>query len=263
MKKDGHIHTPFCPHGTNDSLVGYVERAIELGYEEITFAEHAPLPGGFTDPTPNKDSAMKLEEMEAYLQEIAKLKANYRQQLKINTGLEIDFIEGYEEEIESFLSQYGPYLDDAILSVHFLKYKGKYDCLDYSPKTFAEMIERYGSIGDVYRLYYKTLLQSIESELGPFKPKRVGHITLVKKFQKKFPIAEDFSNEIETLLKAIKRKGYELDYNGAGYYKPLCGESYPPISVAKEALKIGIPIIYGSDAHQINELGQGRNKMFI
>jgi len=263
MKKDGHIHTPFCPHGTRDSLDSYVERAIQLGYEEITFTEHAPLPVGFIDPTPKKDSAIKLEMIEEYIEEIEKVKAKYRHQLKINTGLEIDYIEGYEHEIEYFLKQYGSYLNDAILSVHFLKYGDQYDCLDYSPENFANMIKKYGSLGKVYRVYFQTLLLSIENDLGPYKPQRIGHITLVKKFQKKFPITEDFSKEIFAILFAIKKKGYELDYNGAGYNKPLCGESYPPLWVAEEALKMGIPLIYGSDAHQIKDLKQGREQMLI
>ena len=26
--RDGHIHSPYCPHGTNDSLDAYVEKAL-------------------------------------------------------------------------------------------------------------------------------------------------------------------------------------------------------------------------------------------
>lgn len=36
MKKDGHIHTEFCPHGTDDAIEKYIEKAIKLGYDEIT-----------------------------------------------------------------------------------------------------------------------------------------------------------------------------------------------------------------------------------
>lgn len=263
MKKDGHIHTSFCPHGTNDSLEKYVERAISLGYQEISFTEHAPLPEGFTDPTPEQDSAMNLEALENYLEEIEKIKLLYRNELIINVGLEVDFIEGYEREIERFLNQYGPYLDDAILSVHFLKYEGLYDCVDYSPDSFAQMIKKYGSIEEIYRVYFQTVLQSVQCDLGAYKPKRIGHITLVKKFQRKFPVSSDFSKEISAILAAIRLKEYELDYNGAGLQKPLCREPYPSNDIAKEALKRGISLVYGSDAHQIKELGQGREQMLF
>ena len=43
----------------------------------------------------------------------------YDGQISILTGLETDFITGYEEETAAFLNTYGPSLDDGILSVHF------------------------------------------------------------------------------------------------------------------------------------------------
>lgn len=263
MEKDGHIHTPFCPHGTKDPLEGYVEKAISLGFKEITFTEHAPLPEGFIDPTPAQDSAMRMEVLESYFQEITRIKSIYSGNIKINTGLEVDFIEGYEGKIRSFLNKFGPLLDDSILSVHFLQYRNEYDCLDYSPEAFGQMIEKYGSIEAIYETYFHTLLKSIESDLGSYKPKRIGHITLVKKFQKKYPAQRNFAERIQEVLTALSNKGYELDYNSAGLSKPLCREPYPPDWVVKEAVKKGIPLVYGSDSHQIKELGRGMNVMLF
>ncbi len=34
--KDGHIHSHYCPHGTNDSFEMYIENAIKNGYDEIS-----------------------------------------------------------------------------------------------------------------------------------------------------------------------------------------------------------------------------------
>ncbi|MDQ0272117.1 histidinol-phosphatase HisJ [Cytobacillus purgationiresistens] len=261
MKKDGHIHTPYCPHGSKDSLAAYVKKAVSLGFHEITFTEHAPLPTSFSDPSPTSDSAMPFSQLDKYFSEIEELKLKHQAHIKINCGLEVDFIEGYEEETKSFLNHFGPQLDEAILSVHFLKHHNTYDCLDYSPDVFGEMIERYGSIDQVYRGYFSTLLLAIESDLGIYKPKRMGHITLVKKFQKKYPPVREYHEEMDAILTAIKRKGYSLDYNGAGTIKPLCRESYPPSSIAKQAVSHGIPLVYGSDAHQVKALGQGWNEI--
>lgn len=261
--KDGHIHTPFCPHGSNDRLEEYVERAISLGFTELSFTEHAPLPDGFEDPAPLKDSAMKWEHLEDYFQEIEQIKEKYQRKIKINCGLEVDYIEGFEEETKHFLNKYGNKLDDAVLSVHFLLFDNQYDCLDYSPDVFGEMAGRYGSVENVYEIYYNTLLKSIESDLGPFKPKRIGHITLVHKFQLKYPPLHRFEDKILEVLHSIKGKGYELDYNGAGVNKPLCRETYPPEWVVKKAKSLGIPFVYGSDAHQAKELGQGLKEMPI
>jgi histidinol-phosphatase (PHP family) len=261
LRKDGHIHSPYCPHGTKDSFQDYVERAITLGFEEISFTEHAPLPPGFSDPTPAKDSGMDKALLDDYFKDIEKMKNLYRSRIKINCGLEIDFIEGFEEETINLLQEFGPRLDDAILSVHFLKHENGYDCMDYSPEVFGKMVNIFGSIESLYQKYYETLLKSIKADLGSYKPKRIGHITLVHKFKKKFPVIGTFEDEIDELLAAMKEKGCELDYNGAGTVKPLCGEPYPPNWIIKKAVTIGIPLIYGSDAHQKKELGQGREQM--
>lgn len=263
MLKDGHIHTHYCPHGTNDLLEEYVERAILLGFSEISFTEHAPLPKGFCDPTPQQDSAISIDMLANYLEEIERVKEKYKYKIVINTGLEVDFIEGYESEIKSFLDTYGKKLNDSILSVHFLKNEQRYDCLDYSPEVFENMIVQYGSVENVYKKYFSTLLQSIHADLGSYKPKRIGHITLVHKFQKRFPVGQIFKNELTRIIHAIKEKGYELDYNGAGTAKPLCREPYPPLWVAEEAMKLDIPLVYGSDAHQVKDLNQGIEEMLI
>jgi histidinol-phosphatase (PHP family) len=263
IKKDGHIHSPFCPHGTKDKMVNYIEEAINLGFDEISFTEHAPLPNGFVDTTPTKDSAMGMVDLENYLVEVNKLKIEYKDKIKINVGLEIDYIEGFEEETKCFLNEYGPKLDDAILSVHFLKNGSRYDCVDYSPDLFNQMISDYGSIDQIYKKYFETLKLSIQANLGNYKPKRIGHMTLIKKFHKKFPSNQSFEKEIYDLLTLLKEKEYELDYNGAGTAKPLCREPYPPEWVIKLAKKLQIPLVYGSDAHQVKELNQGRDSILI
>ena len=45
-KRDGHVHSHYCPHGSNDSFEEYLTKAIELGIEEITFTEHMTMPEG-------------------------------------------------------------------------------------------------------------------------------------------------------------------------------------------------------------------------
>lgn len=262
--RDGHVHTSFCPHGTKDTIEEYIEKALQLGYTEITFAEHAPLPEGFIDPTPLKDSAMKLGDLEDYFNMIEKAKQEYNGRIKIHTGLEVDFIEGYEEQTAAFLNEYGRHLNDAILSVHFLKnMDGGYDCLDYSPETFMAMVDHYGSVENVHRRYYQTVLNSIQTDVGLYKPKRIGHITLANKFRVRFPTENPFRDEITQILKKVSEHGYELDYNGAGTAKPLCREPYPPDWVIRQAITLGIPLVFGSDAHQAKELGQGLGRMLL
>lgn len=259
---DGHIHSPYCPHGSSDSFSQYIERGIELGYTEMTFTEHAPLPASFQDPTPKKDSGMNEDKLQAYIHDLQQLKEKYKNKITIHIGLEVDYIEGHEQETTQFLNKWGKYLDDAILSVHFLKCpSGRYICLDYSPQAFQQLVEEFSSLKAVYEKYYETLQMSIESNLGNDKPKRIGHITLVKKFQQQFPIDFDDSPLIEQTLRLIKKENLSLDVNGAGLIKPLCQQFYPPLNWVKRAKEMEIDLVYGSDAHKAKDLGVGLNEL--
>jgi histidinol-phosphatase (PHP family) len=255
--KDGHVHTPYCPHGTDEPVSAYIEKAIALGYEEITFTEHAPLPKGFIDPAPTRDSSIQMDQLFTYIEEIRRCKEKYKAKIAINIGLEVDYIDGWEQETTEFLNEIGPYLDDSILSVHFLKNQNDWYCLDYSETEFGHMIEQYQSVDQLYKAYYHTLQKSIISDLGTFKPKRVGHISLITKFQKKYPSNVPLESYLLPILSLIKERGYELDLNTAGLFKPLCGETYPPIPFIQAAIKMGIPLCYGSDAHHPEDLGRG------
>lgn len=257
MYYDGHVHTPFCPHGSSDTLEMYIERAISLGIKGITFTEHAPLPKNFIDPAPTKDSAMFYEDLGAYFDQVNKLKNYYKKEITINTGLEIDYIDGFEQETSQFLREVWPELDDAILSVHFLEIEGNYYCMDYDENVFKDMVERSGGLSAVYSHYFQTVNQSILHSFGKFQPNRIGHITLAKKFQTYFPADFSYEDQIYEILKNMSERNMSLDYNGAGAVKPYCLEPYPPDWVIKEAQKRKIPLVYGSDAHSAKGLGQG------
>ena len=70
--KDGHIHSPYCPHGSSDRFEQYIKKAIEVGVREMTFTEHLPFPENFKDPSPENDSAMIEENLLGYFNELTK-----------------------------------------------------------------------------------------------------------------------------------------------------------------------------------------------
>lgn len=261
MRKDGHIHTPYCPHGTLDSFHLYIEKAIQNGFQEMTFTEHAPLPKNFIDPTPEQDSGMDFTRLESYLSDIHDLKKQYEKDIIISTGLEVDFISGFEEETTSFLNTYGKYLDDSILSVHFLRFDNKYTCIDFSKASYLEFAQQVGNPMSMYKLYYKTLMDSITSDIGNFKPKRIGHITLIHKFQHALTEKVDDHDAIVSVLKEMKNQHLQLDVNSAGLAKTYCLESYPPPTYIMLAKELGIELVFGSDAHQVKDLHQFYNEV--
>lgn len=103
-----------------------------------------------------------------------------------------------------------------------------YLCLDYDEHTFKELISACGSIEAVYEQYYRSIYSSIVASLGVYKPKRVGHITLVQKFIKLFPysMSEHIRGLVSLCLNAIEENGMELDFNTSGLRKTYAGGIY-------------------------------------
>lgn len=259
--RDGHIHSPYCPHGTEDSFELYIGKAIEIGLKEISFTEHMPLPGDFLEPGRHKKCFPDPDLMEEYFRELKLLKEKYKSVIKINAGFEVDFVEGYEEKMKEMLNRFGNMIDDSILSVHMIRLDDGYYCIDARPDEFGMVAEKLGGVEKVYDEYYKTVLKSIRADLGPFKPRRIGHPTLVRIFQKAFPLEYANNELLEEIVREIKKNNYEVDFNTAGMRKPYCGEAYPTGLFADLVKKYGVKVVYGSDSHTASDVGRDFNIM--
>lgn len=253
--QDGHIHTPFCPHGTKDPFERYIHQAIAKGFKSITFTEHAPLPEAFVDPTPDKDSAMRSELLPEYFDTLRHLKEQFRDEIEIRIGLEIDYIPGLEEETLALVKPYAPMIDEAILSQHFLLLDGMYWMVDYSADTFRELVERTGSFEQVLKTYYTSLENGLSHAWEKLHVARIGHIDLPIKYQKLYEWErKNVEREENQLLETIAKRGFGLDVNTAGLRKPDCGQCYGAAVVSK-ASKLSIPLTLGSDAHVADDVG--------
>lgn len=258
--RDGHIHSPYCPHGTKDSLEMYVENAIKEGLEEMTFTEHMPFPAYFMDDTEFLDECAPSKEIiENYFEHVDKIKEKYKGKIKINTGLEVDFIEGYEEKTKEMLNIYGPKLEDGLLSVHFIKIGDEYTAID-GKEGFERALEVLGTVEKVYDKYYQTLLKAIKADLGEFKPKRIGHPNLIRIFNKLYPLEYKNVELLEEIVKEMKKRNYEVDVNTAGLRKPHCGEIYVSDTFKGLVEKYDVKKVYGSDSHTAGDIGRDFDK---
>ncbi|MGL4346017.1 MAG: histidinol-phosphatase HisJ [Cellulosilyticaceae bacterium] len=254
--RDGHIHTPFCPHGTGDALHQYVERGLEIGLEVMSFTEHMPLPDGVLTPEVAAYCSPSSGVILDYFKAVEVIKKQYEDKMVIATGLEVDYIEGCEGETRKMLEVYGPYLQDSLLSVHIMDVKGKYICFD-EIKGFEEALERMGSVEAIYDLYYETLLKAIRADLGPYKPRRLGHLSLVRVFKNEYPL--EYKNEalLEEVVRAIKESKMAVEFNTGGLRKPTCEELYPSGRLRELVEQYDIPILWGSDSHRAQDIGFG------
>lgn len=228
MIADLHNHTVLCNHATG-SVDEYVEAAIACGTEYFGFSDHAPM---HYDP----QYRMSFEEMELYERWVREAREKYAAKITVLLGYEVDFLPGYMDE--RVLNRSCDYL---IGSVHFIGDWG-FD----NP----EFIGRYqgADIDDIYRRYFE-LVETMALS-GQFDI--VGHLDLLKVF--KYLPTKDIRLLAKGAIKAIKKSGMSVELNMSGYRKPVA-EAYPSPLLLQEIADAQIPIIFGSDAHSVEQVG--------
>ena len=232
MRVDLHNHTILCNHATG-SVDDYVKKAIELGIDEFGFSDHAPM---------NYDPKyrMSFEQKELYESWINEAKEKYKKEIKILLAYEVDFIQGYL--LEEIINAKVDYL---IGSVHFLKNKN--DMWGFDNPEFIGVYKS-KDIDQIWQEYFDAIKAMAKTNLFDI----VGHFDLIKVF--KFLPKKDVRLIAKEALFEIKKANMVLEINSAGYRKPI-EESYPSKQLLELAFDIGIDITFGSDAHNIEQIG--------
>jgi len=266
MKRDGHTHTGFCLHGSGEETEDFIRKAIEKGFEVYSITEHLPYPSDFLEAIPYsqemKDSLkLKGGDFGCYIKEIERLKKKYGDKIRLLVGAEIDFLPDHLDYTRQMLKEYGPYLEDSLLSVHFIRGDGVWRAVDESPADFEDgLISFYSTYDEVQLEYYRTVKEALLCDLGPYKPKRISHLTLCNKFQLLFnpqrTVGERVERAVLDILEHMRCHGYSLDANVSGLYKTYCREVYPSPWIIGLAVRMGIPLVYGSDSHATKDVGR-------
>jgi len=230
---DYHIHTNLCGHATG-KMEQYVEKAIEIGLQEIGFSDHLPFVD-FERP----GFAMKRSQLPLYVQEVEELREKYSN-ITIRLGIEVDYFPHLENEIAELLSQY-PF-DYVYGSVHFLE-----DWAFDSPYAFPQW--NLADVDGVYEQYIELLHQAAQTGLFDI----MAHCDLVKIHG--FRPARDMHSQWESLVKCFQENELATEINTAGLRKPV-GEIYPSEEILELIKKYEIPIVFGSDAHRPQDVGR-------
>ena len=231
---DYHMHTPLCGHAVGEPFA-YASTAVKIGLSEIGFSDHAPMvhreaPG----------ITMTHEELPVYYRMIEGVREQFKDKIKIKAAIEADYIPGYEHKTKEMLEDY-PY-DYVIGSVHFIKNWGFDD-----PAQREQWNQK--DINGVYRDYYALLRQSARSGLFDI----MGHVDLVKKFGHR--ATADMTDEIKKTAAVFKQAGVAVEINTSGLRKPV-KEIYPALTNLQIYCEAGVPLTFGSDAHDPVDVGR-------
>ena len=239
MRVDLHNHTTFCNHA-NGSMEEYVLKAIEQQIDIFGFSEHAPMPF-------DEKYRLLLEQKDLYESKVLDLKQKYKDKIEILLAYEVDFIQGYI--LDEILASNVDYL---IGSVHFIKEKNA-DLWGFdNPEFIGKYSEK--NIDDIWQDYFDAIEDMAKSRLFDV----VGHLDLIKVF--KYLPTKNIEDIAYNALQAIKASDMVIELNAAGLRKPI-EESYPSKQLLQLAFDMGIDITFSSDAHEIEQVGFGYDKV--
>jgi histidinol-phosphatase (PHP family) len=229
-KTDYHIHTLHSDGRANAEE--YIETAIKREFSEIGISDHILICK--TDET----WCMAPPDLDNYYEHISILRENTKS-ISVKAGLEVDYIDGKERDIEKMLEKYD--LDYRIGSVHFIE--GMMS-IDSSPEIYV------GKDFDfLFRLYFDTVTKAVKSGLFDI----IGHFDLIRIFcqQPTFdptPLYRDFS-------KCLKKNDVVFEINTNGRNKPV-NDFYPDKRFLGILAEDGNKVCVNSDAHLADRVGQ-------
>jgi histidinol-phosphatase (PHP family) len=215
---------------TVETVERFCEVAAERGLDEIGFSEHVyyfrQTRSLWTVPYQTERCVYDLD---SYCDAVVEAK---RRGLPVKLGLEVDYVQGREDETRALLQSY-PW-DYLIGSVHFIDGHG----IDGPPP----LVDAVG-VEETWRRYETTLRAAAESGLFD----TLAHPDLVKMFGPRLEWA--WADLIPVL------DGVCLEVSSAGLHKPH-GRLYPELPLLAAARDRGVPITLASDGHAPQNVGR-------
>jgi len=228
-RTDYHVHSWFSDGKSAPD--DYIAPAIAAGLKEIGFSEHLTLN---REPL---DWSMNASEAEPYLAHIKTLSQNAKD-IKVRTGLEVDFFSGKEKEIHSFLSTKD--LDYAIGSVHYLGDS----TVDMGPEFYnGKNIDR------LYETYFEKVIAAAASGLFDI----IAHCDLIRIYG--FKPSSNPEYLYRKLAKNFKIHDVAFEINTNGRNRPI-SDFYPDRQFLRIFKEENVPVCVNSDAHMPSRVGQ-------
>lgn len=256
MYEDYHIHTEFSDD-SREPMENQIERAIELGLEEICFTDHVDYGikkdweegniewrrgDGMSYDASKADPLANVNYRE-YFGKLLRMKETYRDRIRIRQGLEFGIQTGTVLQYEKLWERYGEQLDFALLSMHQVDNKEFWNQEFQNGKTQKE-----------YNLAY---YQEILKVMRQFRHYSVlAHLDLIIRYDKKGVFSfKEVRDIIAEILKTAIEDGKGIEINTSSWHYGL-SDTQPSREILQLYRDLGGRIItIGSDAHTTRYLG--------
>lgn len=228
-KTNYHTHTPRCLHA-GGTETEYIEAAIENNMTILGFSDHAPYPDN------RFGLRMQYEELDDYLQTIKNLKKQYKNQIEIRVGLEIEYDSEKKAYYEQLLNEKGvKYL---VLGQHIYVSPNKEYINIYSLNNTEQYIE-----------YAQTIKEAVQTGYFAF----IAHPDVI--FVNDLAWDQNCELASDIIIEAAIKTKTPLGFNANGLRRGIqafCDEErylYPHPKFWSKVAKTNIPVLINADAH--------------
>ncbi|MCI8287303.1 MAG: histidinol-phosphatase [Lachnospiraceae bacterium] len=235
MKTNFHTHTQRCRHAQG-SEEDFIKEALTKGLSQLGFSDHAPY------PDVDFGRRMLYEELEDYLETVERLQGEYREQIHIRRGLEIEYLPAYRGYYEELLAKQK--VEYLLLGAHFY--------MDTTGKR-ANTYEISSSTRE-YIAYAETIAEGMRT--GLFRA--VAHPDLY--MLNHFAWDENCKRAADLLIDTAVITDTILEYNANGLrwaresYPEGVRPPYPYAGFWQMVAKSPVRVIVGSDCHEPSSL---------
>lgn len=245
-----HTHTPYCDGRA--PMEDFVKRALELGYTQLGFSPHSPIPF-------ESSCNMSQADVTSYFDEIQRLRTMCGDRLKIYAGMEVDYVDDWGPAHPYFASL--P-LDYTIGSVHFIPspdnpatrvdVDGNFENFKKKMSTFF-----HDDIEWVVTTFFTQMLKMVEA--GGFDI--VGHFDKILRNASQFREGIDgeawYKQLVEQLIHAIIARGPVVEINTKAWEREH--RFFPHRQWWPALCDARVTLIVNSDAHEPALLHSGRD----
>lgn len=223
-----HTHTYRCHHAGGTERK-YVERAIEGGLKILGFSDHTPypFPEGFTSGI-----RMSLADMDGYVKTVLALRDEYRDDIEIHLGLEVEYYPRHFEKLLRFVEDYP--VEYFLMAQH---------CID------DEVGGVYSGGGTEDPRILERYCENVMDALRTGRFTYAAHPDMLRFLGD--PALYDAPNR--RLCRCAKELGIPLEINFLGLQG---NRHYPREQFWKIAGEEGCTAIFGADAHQPGDVWQ-------
>ena len=238
---DGHVHTRLCNHAVGE-MAEYVEQAVQRGLKTIVFLEHLETAIAY-EPRCWLSEA----DFERYFEEGIRLKNHWEGVIDVRLGAETGVNREELGTIEKRLTQY-PF-ERVGLSCHFHRHGDIHLNLLSRRKQSLDQLAAIGA-DTVISAYFDALIEAVAT----LSCDALCHLDAVLRHLPGVSFHDGHQRQIIQLLDGMRERNVALEINTSGFdYR---GSAFPAPWIITEALKRGIPLQAGSDAHQPSDVGR-------